>query len=91
MTAGSRKGPSAKSWSPWEGTPSRSDLICWYGMLAVFAYSLLMWPLKPWLIGTNPILLEAMTGTQSSIAIAAAFARVGEARSPSSWPRGCSG
>ncbi len=79
LTDESKKRPLAKSWLPWAGVPSRRDLICWYSIWAVFAYSLLMWPLKPWLIGTNPVLQEAMTGTQTSMTIAGAFARVGEA------------
>ncbi|MFP3988990.1 hypothetical protein U9R90_16135 [Streptomyces sp. E11-3] len=71
--------PLDKPWLPWGGTPSSRDLFCWYGIWLVFAYSFAMWPLKPWLIGTNPVLLEALTGTQSAMAIAGAFARVGEA------------
>ncbi|WP_223768468.1 hypothetical protein [Streptomyces huiliensis] len=68
-----------KPWLPWGGAPSSRDLFCWYGLWFVFAYSLAMWPLKPWLIGTNPVLLEVLTGKQSAITIAGAFARVGEA------------
>ncbi|MFI1254186.1 DedA family protein [Streptomyces netropsis] len=70
--------PLDKPWLPWGGAPSKRDLFCWYGIWLVFAYSFAMWPLKPWLIGTNPVLLEALTGTQSAMTIAGAFARVGE-------------
>ncbi|GAA0617496.1 hypothetical protein [Streptomyces crystallinus] len=48
-------------------------------MWFVFAYSFAMWPLKPWLIGTNPVLLAVLTGDQSTMTVAGAFARVGEA------------
>ncbi|NUK03214.1 VTT domain-containing protein [Streptomyces lunaelactis] len=54
------------------------DLVCWYGIWLVFAYSFAMWPLKPWLIGTNPVLLAVLTGDQSTMTVAGAFARVGE-------------
>ncbi|MGX1975456.1 DedA family protein [Streptomyces kronopolitis] len=75
----SKSRPLDKTWLPWGGTPSSRDLFCWYGIWLVFAYSFAMWPLKPWLIGTNPVLLEAMTGAQSAMTAAGAFARVGEA------------
>ncbi|MFF3689154.1 DedA family protein [Streptomyces sp. NPDC002187] len=71
--------PLDRPWLPWGGAPSARDLVCWYGIWLVFAYSFAMWPLKPWLIGTNPLLLEVLTGTQSAMAVAGAFARVGEA------------
>lgn len=48
-------------------------------MWFVFAYSFAMWPLKPWLIGTDPVLLEALTGDQGTMTVAGAFARVGRA------------
>jgi membrane protein DedA with SNARE-associated domain len=70
--------PLDKSWLPWGGAPSSKDLFCWYSIWLVFAYSFAMWPLKPWLIGTNPVLLEAMTGAPSAMTAAGAFARVGE-------------
>src|ERR1700744_4516943 len=44
---------------------------------AVFAAALL--PLTPSLLGTNPVLLEALRGSTSGMASAGAFARVGEA------------
>ncbi|MGW2329925.1 DedA family protein [Streptomyces sp. NPDC001700] len=71
--------PLDKPWLPWGGAPTSKDLFCWYAMWLVFAYSFAMWPLKPWLIGTHPVLLEALTGTQTSMTIAGAFARVGDA------------
>ncbi|MEX2975255.1 DedA family protein [Streptomyces sp. C184] len=71
--------PLDKPWLPWGGAPSKMDLFCWYSVWLVFAYSFAMWPLKPWLLGTNPVLLEALTGKQTSMTVAGAFARVGEA------------
>ncbi|MEU9298867.1 hypothetical protein [Streptomyces sp. NPDC048269] len=70
--------PLDKSWLPWGGSPSARDLVCWYSIWLVFAYSFAMWPLKPWLIGTHPVLLEVLTGDQSTMTVAGAFARVGE-------------
>ncbi|GAB7182129.1 hypothetical protein ATKI12_1960 [Kitasatospora sp. Ki12] len=75
----SRKRPLDKPWLPWGGAPTSRDLFCWYAVWLVFAYSFAMWPLKPWLIGTDPVLLAALTGTPSSMTVAGAFARVGEA------------
>lgn len=70
--------PLDKPWLPWGGSPSMRDLFCWYSILLVFAYSFAMWPLKPWLIGTHPVLLEVLTGGQSTMTVAGAFARVGD-------------
>ncbi|OKJ22439.1 hypothetical protein AMK21_05060 [Streptomyces sp. CB00316] len=47
-------------------------------MWLVFAYSFAMWPLRPWLIGSHPVLLEVLTGTQTAMTVAGAAARVGE-------------
>jgi len=47
-------------------------------MWLVFAYSFAMWPLRPWLIGSHPVLLEVLTGTQTAMTVGGAAARVGE-------------
>ncbi|MEU1277919.1 hypothetical protein [Streptomyces sp. NPDC005805] len=84
MTTETRSAPAASSrpldkpWLPWAGAPSTRDLVCWYGMWLVFAYSFAMWPLRPWLIGSHPVLLEMLTGTQTAMTVAGAAARVGD-------------
>ncbi|WP_240139721.1 hypothetical protein [Streptomyces sp. MUM 178J] len=84
MTTETRYAPAASSrpldkpWLPWAGAPSTRDLVCWYGMWLVFAYSFAMWPLRPWLIGSHPVQLEVLTGTQTAMTVAGAAARVGD-------------
>jgi membrane-associated protein len=62
---------------PWAGRPSRADLICWFGIAASGLYGLALIPIRPLLIGRNPVLLELLTGSMTSIVTAGAFARVG--------------
>lgn len=64
---------------PWQGRPQRADLICWFGIALSGVYYLAMLPVRPLLIGKNPLLLELITGSLTSIVTAGAFARVGEA------------
>ncbi|MBM7785003.1 DedA family protein [Tenggerimyces flavus] len=65
-------------WVPWEGTPGRKDLVAWtaLGLMALFYTA--MWPLRPILLGTNPVLLELLTGSKEAIIAAGAFANVGQ-------------
>jgi membrane-associated protein len=63
---------------PWSGRPRRADLICWAGIALSGVYGLALIPLRPLLIGRNPVLLELLTGSMTSIVTAGAFARVGE-------------
>jgi membrane protein DedA with SNARE-associated domain len=65
-------------WVPWDGTPRREDLICWYALAGMAVFYSAMWPLRPILIGSNPVLLELLTGSKESIIAAGAFAGVGE-------------
>ncbi|GAB3974865.1 hypothetical protein GCM10029978_057540 [Actinoallomurus acanthiterrae] len=67
---------------PWEGRPRRADLICWAGIALSGLYGLALIPLRPLLIGKNPVLLEFLTGSMTSIVTAGAFARVGEVSLP---------
>lgn len=62
---------------PWTGRPSRADLLCWFGIALSGLYSLALIPLRPVLIGRDPVLLELLTGSMTSIVTAGAFARVG--------------
>jgi membrane protein DedA with SNARE-associated domain len=63
---------------PWTGRPRRADLICWAGIALSGLYALALIPLRPLLIGRNPVLLELLTGSMTSIVTAGAFARVGQ-------------
>jgi membrane protein DedA with SNARE-associated domain len=64
-------------WVPWDGRPRRDDLICWYALGGMAVFYTAMWPVRPLLIGSNPVLLEFLTGSKESIIAAGAFAGVG--------------
>jgi membrane-associated protein len=64
---------------PWEGSPRRVDVICWAGITISGLYALALLPLVPSLLGTNPVLLELLRGSTTSMVTAGAFARVDEA------------
>ncbi|MFL6057072.1 MAG: DedA family protein [Actinoallomurus sp.] len=63
---------------PWTGRPGRADLICWAGIALSGLYGLALIPLRPLLIGRDPVLLELLSGSMTSIVTAGAFARVGQ-------------
>jgi len=63
---------------PWTGKPTRVDLALVAAVLAVVAVGLVVRPLKPFLLATQPVLLEFLTGAPTAIGAAAAFARIGE-------------
>jgi membrane-associated protein len=64
---------------PWAGRqPRRADFICWFGIALSGLYALALIPVRPLLIGDHPLLLEALTGSMTSIVTAGAFARVGK-------------
>lgn len=68
---------------PWgAGRPRRADLICWAGIALSGLYALALIPLRPLLIGRDPVLLELLTGSMTSIVTAGAFARVGQVPLP---------
>lgn len=64
---------------PWEGKARRVDILCWAGITVSGLYALALLPLVPQLIGTDPVLLEMLRGSTSSMISAGAFARIGEA------------
>lgn len=70
--------PGTRRGLPWQGRPQRADLICWFGIMAGGLYYLALIPLKPLLIGRDPLLLETLDGSMASIVTAGAFARVGK-------------
>ena len=64
-------------WVPWDGRPRRADLLAWYAIGGIAVFYTAMWPVRPLLIGSNPVLLEILTGSKESIIAAGAFAGVG--------------
>src|SRR6202012_5387591 len=62
--------------------PSRrrlAEIACVAGIAAKTVFALATLPLVPSLLGTHPVLLEALRGSTSAMAAGGAFARVGEA------------
>lgn len=57
----------------------RAEVTCVTGIAVKTVIALVLLPLTPTLLGTNPVLLEALRGSTSSLASGGAFARVGEA------------
>jgi membrane-associated protein len=57
----------------------RAEIACVGGIAFKTVVALVLLPLTPTLLGTNPVLLEALRGSTSSLASGGAFARVGEA------------
>ena len=64
---------------PWEGPASRTDVAVMGAILGVVALGLSLRPLKPFLLASQPVTLEFLTGDLTAIGAAAAFARIGEA------------
>jgi membrane-associated protein len=57
----------------------RAERICIAGIALSAVYSLALIPVAPRLLGTDPVLLEALRGSTPAMVAAGAFARVGEA------------
>jgi membrane protein DedA with SNARE-associated domain len=57
----------------------RAEGACVAGIALKTVFALAVLPLTPSLVGTNPVLLEALRGSTSAMASGGAFARVGEA------------
>jgi membrane-associated protein len=60
-------------WRPWLGRPRVRDLLCLAGIVLSGLYGLAMIPLTPGLIATRPVLLELLSGSNSSVVAAGAF------------------
>jgi membrane protein DedA with SNARE-associated domain len=60
-------------------TRRRAEIACVTGIAVKTVLALALLPLTPSLLGTDPVLLEALRGSTSAMASAGAFARVGEA------------
>jgi membrane protein DedA with SNARE-associated domain len=63
---------------PWKHKPERADIACmaWIGVLAVF--SLVMLPLRGWLLGRAVDVLLAVTGSRTAAAALGSLVRVGD-------------
>jgi membrane-associated protein len=57
----------------------RAEIACVTGIALKTIFALALLPLTPSLLGTDPVLLEALRGSTSAMASGGAFARVGEA------------
>ena len=57
----------------------RAEIACVTGIAFKTVFALALLPLTPSLLGTDPVLLEALRGSTSALASGGAFARVGEA------------
>ena len=62
---------------PWKHKPGRAEVMCmtWFGIVAVF--SLVMLPVRAWLIGAAPDVLAMITGGRASVATNGTLAAVG--------------
>jgi membrane-associated protein len=57
----------------------RAEIACVTGIALKTVFALALLPLVPSLLGTDPVLLEALRGSTSAMASGGAFARVGQA------------
>jgi membrane-associated protein len=64
---------------PRDGARRRAEIACVAGIAFKTVFALALLPLTPSLLGTDPVLLEALRGSTSAMASGGAFARVGEA------------
>jgi len=71
--------PSGAGVPPRGVTRRRAEIACVAGIAAKTVLALALLPLTPSLLGTHPVLLEALRGSTSAMASAGAFARVGQA------------
>ncbi len=72
-----RDDPWANANLPWEGKPSRIDILCWAGITVSGLYYLCLLPFRASLVGTHPLVLVVLNGSTEALVSAAAFARVG--------------
>lgn len=76
--------PAEKEWweedgLPWNGKPTKADYWClgWFGFVGIFGLAMI--PLRAWLLGLDPPILLALTGSRVGAASTGALAAVGEA------------
>jgi membrane-associated protein len=63
-------------WHPWHGRPRARDVCCAIAIVVSALYAVATIPLTPALISTHPVLLELLTGSNSSVVAAGAYADV---------------
>lgn len=63
---------------PWNSKPGRSDIAClaWFGVVGVF--SLVLIPMRAWLMAAAPDILAMATGGRTAVAASGALASVGQ-------------
>ena len=63
---------------PWNGKPTKADYWClgWFGFVGIFGLAMI--PLRAWLLGLDPPILLAVTGSRVGAASTGALAAVGE-------------
>src|SRR3984957_10253953 len=71
--------PTGKNIPPGAPTRRLAEIACVTGIVAKTVFALALLPLVPSLLGTHPVLLEALRGSTSAMASGGAFARVGQA------------
>ncbi|MGI5125625.1 DedA family protein [Pseudonocardia sp. CA-107938] len=64
--------------TPWQGKATTTDLMLVAAVVAVVGIGMAIRPLKPFLLATQPVLLEFLTGDKIAIGAAAAIARIGD-------------
>ena len=82
--ADSRETTDEKEWweedgLPWNGKPTKADYWClgWFGFVGIFGLAMI--PLRAWLLGLDPPIMLALTGSRVGAASTGALAAVGEA------------
>lgn len=63
---------------PWAGKPGKQDLWCWIAIAAAGVFAVVMLILRPMLLGYNPYLLVALTGSRSGTVLIGALAEGGD-------------
>lgn len=54
---------------PWKGKPGRWDMVCWFGIMFMGLYGLVMIPLRAYLVVANPVLQAGLTGSRSALVV----------------------
>jgi hypothetical protein len=62
--------------SPSGAARPRAEIVCVTGIAVKTVFALALLPLAPSLLGTDPVLLDALRGSTSAIASGGAFARI---------------
>ena len=67
-----------RRWTPWEGPATTGDWLLMGAIVAVVGVGAVVRRLTPFLIASDPVLLEFLNGGLAAVGVAAAFARLGE-------------